>query len=268
MTPLLNEITYLTRKHFRNADTVLPTEYAKTFTAYAKERGLNMEDEESVISHIQTEAEKFDKIVSQTGESLDSLSTISTNVTAAITSQDLGMLAHANQMLTNMKKTIEELQEEVYKDSLTNVFNRKWLVRNCLEDEKFQTNGVMAFIDINEFKYINDTYGHLLGDQVLKYLANMLKKELKSNDTSIIRYAGDEFIIMYKTNIGEIDLFRDQLHKLHVKLSSQKVKAKNTEPFNFSFSYGLSTYNSGESFSDILSKADEDMYTMKKEGKL
>ena len=68
-----------------------------------------------------------------------------------------------------------------------------WLL---LDDGKFQNDGKMAFIDLNKFKIINDTHGHLLGDLVLKYLVKFLQKELAYEGVNVMRYAGDEFMVL------------------------------------------------------------------------
>ncbi len=58
----------------------------------------------------------------------------------------------------------------------------------------------MAFIDLNKFKIINDTHGHLLGDLVLKYLVKFLQKELAYEGVNVMRYAGDEFMVLFSAS--------------------------------------------------------------------
>ncbi|MDD2957587.1 MAG: EAL domain-containing protein [Lachnospiraceae bacterium] len=104
----------------------------------------------------------------------------------------------------SMRQLLEETQNKIYMDELTQVFNRRFF-----DEMLFVHRGQdglaekVAFImmDINHFKKINDQYGHAMGDQVLKAVAQVLKNAVRSND-SIIRYGGDEFLIVL-TNCEE-----------------------------------------------------------------
>lgn len=86
----------------------------------------------------------------------------------------------------------------IYKDELTNLWNRRYLhIRLGAEMKKLKENGVLslAIVDIDNFKSVNDTYGHLFGDMVLTKVANLLQDHLRKNDI-IARWGGEEFIIV------------------------------------------------------------------------
>ncbi len=87
------------------------------------------------------------------------------------------------------------LKQRAYIDTLTGIYNRNYLedIRDVID----LNNYTVLMLDIDYFKNINDTYGHQVGDQILKGIANLLKKSLREDDI-IIRYGGEEFLILLK----------------------------------------------------------------------
>jgi diguanylate cyclase (GGDEF)-like protein len=126
-----------------------------------------------------------------------------------------------------------------------------------LEDEKFKEDGVLAFIDIDDFKEINDVHGHLIGDKVLKLLAQTLKR---LQDCFITRYAGDEFLVL--SNLKTLGQIEEKLLTILKNLKSTGLKSGDSV-FTISFSYGLSSFSKGENIKDIIEKADTNMYNYK-----
>ena len=157
-----------------------------------------------------------------------------------------------------MEKRVDRLQKELYLDSLTLLYNRKWLFEKFLKDELFTNNGVFAFIDIDKFKTINDNHGHSTGDKVLQVIARVLKK---IPHTIALRYAGDEFIILSTT------LTMQKLEKLllTVQKNIQDTELKTQDKtFSTNFSFGITDFKENNSFKSIYQKADKRMYEHKK----
>jgi len=114
---------------------------------------------------------------------------------------------------------------------------------------------------LDDFKIINDTFGHEIGDIVIKELVKISKLSIRESDL-IVRFGGDEFIILLpNTNI------------LNAKLVANKILDKiqeynKTKEFNFSISIGTSYYQAGDnSIDDLISRADESLYEAKRVGK-
>ena len=93
----------------------------------------------------------------------------------------------------NILKTLNYMQESMYLDGLTEVYNRRYL-----EDEMFQKEDItaLAMVDLDRFKEVSDQFGHLAGDKVLQKVAHILKRNVRDKD-EVIRYGGDEFIILF-----------------------------------------------------------------------
>lgn len=264
MSIKLKEITYKVLKKIKGKEVVLPSDYSKLFEEYAREINFDLGNQELVLQDLHHDSNKLDDIVKSTNKNIENLQTSTKNAQQAIVSKDSTKLGKITDDLEKMKKEIHLLQQELFADTLTKAYNRKWLNTVCLHDDKFQSDGFLAFIDLNEFKKINDTYGHLIGDMVLKYLSNFLKKEVAFQQRHVVRYAGDEFLLLIDDKVSH-NKVREELDRIQEKLTKQKLKIKssNNITFSFGFSYGLVAFKSDESSAIALEKADELMYKNK-----
>lgn len=267
MSNKLKEITFLTVKHLKNKEIILPGEYSKKFASFAKELNVDITNDEVILKDLHENCEKMDKIVKSTNDSLDTIHNTTKKAQIAIVNKDEESLASINKELSQMQQQISFLQKELFADTLTKAYNRKWFSDYFLNEEKFQENGKMAFIDLNKFKFINDTYGHLLGDQVLKYLVKFLSKELDYEGVDIVRYAGDEFIVLFTKDVLNTINIEQKMIEVQSKLSKQKLKSAKVDSLQFSFSYGIINFNKDDEVSTILEKADELMYENKQKNR-
>jgi diguanylate cyclase (GGDEF)-like protein len=152
-------------------------------------------------------------------------------------------------------------------DYLTGLFNKRQLdvylnerIRN--RTKKYFLAGIM--IDINEFKKINDTYGHLVGDKALEDAASILLQSLRKNDF-VARYGGDEFAVILELN-KESDLIKAVGH---IKENVRKFNFENMMPYRISFSigYDIFSYDLHVSAEQFLHHIDQLMYIEKENRK-
>jgi len=150
-------------------------------------------------------------------------------------------------------------------DKLTGIYNRRYFNELMdIEMEKASRYGAdfcLVMIDMDNFKDINDTYGHLVGDRILQYFAQTVKKFIRSSDI-VARYAGDEFIMVFYHSTYE-----DTLSKIE---SIKKYLEEN--PYNGNiqvrFSAGICRYTDGKTIDNIITAADIAMYKQKRENKI
>lgn len=263
MSNKLKEVTYLTAKNLKSHEIVLPSKYSKTFGNMAKVLNVDFEKEDVILKDLHHDEDHVNKIVKKTHESLDTLKESTTCAQKAIQERNDESLKQINDELSIMKSQIEFLQKELFSDPLTGAFNRKWFMDQFLNNDKFQSEGYIAFIDLNKFKIINDTYGHMAGDQVLKYLVKFLKAELNIPGVDVVRYAGDEFIVLFdKKKTANLNHEKVMLDT-QAKLATQKLKSAKIKELKFGFSFGLCSFTNGSAIEDILEKVDELMYQNK-----
>lgn len=157
----------------------------------------------------------------------------------------------------------EELTLAVNTDSLTEIRNRRYLMQ-YLEKQTAQMGDEKHYavlIDLDLFKSVNDTYGHVFGDKVLKQFADTVKKNLGVNDL-IARFGGEKFMILFGTdNEEEIITTMDTISKEYA-IFSEKEKGK-----EFTFSAGGALYGKNSSITDIFTTADKRLYKAKAAGR-
>ena len=269
MKNLLKEVTFKTLKDLKTYEIVLPGEYSKIFQKNAKDCNLDLDldNQEILLENLNQDKSRLDLITKETSENLEMLNISTSKAQDAIDKKDTSALKEVQSDIQKMQIKIQTLQNELFTDSLTKSKNRKWFFDHYLKDDKFQNIGYLAFIDLNNFKAINDTYGHIVGDLVLKYLSTYLQKEVKNQNVEVVRYAGDEFMLIFDKNNSSMSLLVKYMDKMQDKLSQQKLKSKSIKSLYFSFSYGLCSFKKNDDFPKIIELADERMYQNKKKVK-
>ena len=165
----------------------------------------------------------------------------------------------------NLEKRLRDLAE---KDPLTGAFNRRHfmqvLEKSCSIAKRYKNPLSILVLDIDNFKSINDTFGHKAGDTVLKALVDYCQEAFRGSDL-FARLGGEEFIVMLPNTptLGAAiiaERIRDGIHNIPVTLANKKV--------NFTISIGISQIDeSDESYNDVISRADAALYQAKDKGK-
>lgn len=159
------------------------------------------------------------------------------------------------------------LNHQAITDSLTTLYNQRYL-SDILETVVSSSNtegksSAVILMDIDDFKKINDTYGHLRGNQVLCRLAAILKEKAGDKYT-VFRYGGEEFLIVMPDSVRD-DAF-GLAEDIRVSTGSDEILAQLTES-HFSISGGVAQYKKGMAIDDWIRIADTNMYTAKRNGK-
>ncbi len=171
-----------------------------------------------------------------------------------------------------LEKVNLQLQELSLTDTLTNLPNRRSL-ENHLEDirelskrKKVVTSIIMC--DIDHFKLINDKYGHIVGDFVLKEMALQLKSSLKRSSDFIARYGGEEFIIiLYDTDIESAQKVCYEIQMNLKKINRLKYQDIILDPITFSFGIASNAANKEMPSEDLINLADQALYQAKETGR-
>lgn len=257
---ILEIISHETVDTINKMSVVTPSIYASVFSKYAAQHNTDISEEEHLTDEFLNEKIAFfANIQNETSKNAQLLSQKTNQAISAIKEKDENILNEVLKETQNLRYEIEKLKESVYKDELTNAYNRKWVNDNFLDEEaeNFNSSGTLAIIDLNYFKEINDTYGHIIGDKVLVFISN----QLKETNAYVVRYGGDEFIIIFpncttkKTAISKLNTIRDNILK-------KKIKIKDTS-FKVSFSIGAHEFKKGNNLNDVIEKADKNMYNDK-----
>ncbi|MBE6134082.1 MAG: GGDEF domain-containing protein [Erysipelotrichaceae bacterium] len=146
-------------------------------------------------------------------------------------------------------------------DELTQIANRYGL-SDYFEQEKNKNGKVLAMFDIDDFKGINDTYGHIAGDYVLKRIAEIVKATIE--DAFICRYGGEEFIIVLDDN--KTNSFYERLEAFRKSVSKETIEFEDMK-INLTVTIGAVKYVDGMSLQKWTDLADEKLYEGKNSGK-
>ncbi len=141
-----------------------------------------------------------------------------------------------------------------YKDSLTGLYNRAYL---NVQKRKLTGSHILVVMDCNDFKLINDTWGHLCGDRALQHVGRCINCNIRARTDHAVRLGGDEFVILFAT---------DNLHSVREKMDKIARDITRFEPdVSLSASYGLAALHPETTFEAALNEADMQMYLSKRQ---
>lgn len=236
---------------------ITPSIYKSHFIKHAQQHDASISEEEQMTNRILDEKiQMFSNYNEQTSKNVISLSNNTSKAISAIQDKDENILNQVLQETNDLKKELEKLKEAVYRDELTHARNRKWLNDNYLQNDTFTSFGTLAIIDLNFFKLINDTYGHIIGDKVLIFISSQLARIEKN----VIRYGGDEFILIFD-DMDQDSSFA-KIDKIRESIIAKKLKAGDAS-FRVSFSIGTYEFEDGDKLANVIELADKNMYNDK-----
>jgi len=169
-----------------------------------------------------------------------------------------------------LQAVIDGLCELSSRDPLTGLSNRRQFeLALASEVDRVARAGepaLVLMIDIDHFKQVNDTYGHVFGDKVIRAVAQILKNNVRGRNLSA-RYGGEEFVVLLPDTPIEdarqiAEMIRSDVERVRIRRSSD-----NWAPANFSLSLGVASFRLGESAVDFVARADLALYASKNEGR-
>jgi diguanylate cyclase (GGDEF)-like protein len=160
-----------------------------------------------------------------------------------------------------------EMRELATFDSLTKVYTRKMFFENAKNifelNKRDKKPFSVLYIDLDNFKPINDTFGHHIGDEVLKVFGKILLENKRKSDI-VGRTGSEEFaIVLPQTN--QFDAY-EYAEKIRIKVSEINLEYEDVK-LNFTISIGVASYNRNKTLKEIFTYADESLYKAKKEAK-
>jgi len=288
--PLRNAIDELTRDG-KVLDEVMTSELFRTHIAELDEQTAHRVATgfRKVMAEVSQDAANAGAHASRFGDALEQWSEDLGNDTSAAvagnginqllsgTREMQGAIATLQSRLDASRAEIERLQQEVNRareaalaDELTGLTNRRGFdlaLSACLAAEDRQAEGTCLLLaDIDHFKRVNDTYGHLVGDKVLRAVAQILKASVKGKDTAA-RFGGEEFVVLLPDT--SIEGARALAEKLRTTIERSRIRRSDNHQdiAQITVSFGIASYCAGESASDFVSRVDNALYISKRQGR-
>jgi diguanylate cyclase (GGDEF)-like protein len=163
-------------------------------------------------------------------------------------------------VINQLEEKVEKITEISETDGMLGIYNRskffKTLNSEIYRCHRYKQNLSLIMIDVDHFKEINDNYGHLLGDEILKRISEIIKNEVRTIDL-FARYGGDEFMILSpETNIDEAINLAKRLKNLLEKEKFPKVE-------NVSCSFGVTQLKETDTIDSLIKRVDKGLYKAK-----
>ncbi len=179
-------------------------------------------------------------------------------------------LASSRDQVEKLHWELQSARGEALNDPLTGIFNRRGFEARARKmfaaQEASGESACLLMLDIDHFKKINDTYGHLFGDKVLRGIAETLKSKVRGQDL-IARLGGEEFaVLLAKTDLSGAWIVAEQIRqtvqqcKIHRLDTQEKIGG-------ITISIGVAAYASGLSLPELLNQADKALYSSKEQGR-
>jgi diguanylate cyclase (GGDEF)-like protein/PAS domain S-box-containing protein len=172
------------------------------------------------------------------------------------------------QMEEALRQSEKRYRELSITDDLTSLYNSRHfynqLQREIDRASRYRRPLALLLLDVDNFKGYNDTYGHLAGDEVLARLGEVIRKSIRRTD-SAYRYGGEEFtVVLTETKGKDAVTVAERLRK---KFAAENFLPASGSPLNMTISIGVTDYVGGEEITDLVKRADQNMYMAKHRGK-
>lgn len=168
---------------------------------------------------------------------------------------NLIIISFAKKKIVSLDISNEKHKRDSYYDTLIGAYTRLYLDQ-WLKENNNKLDYSIVLIDIDNFKNINDKYGHQKGDEVLRAIVLLIKNEIRDNDF-VVRYGGDEFIILLNCDCRDVAI--DIIERIN-----RSLELSHLLELEVSFSYGVGELKNSSEFYDIFKEIDSQMYKMKK----
>ncbi|WP_295053885.1 GGDEF domain-containing protein [Sulfuricurvum sp.] len=241
------DITNEVKESIQKLKIVFPAEYNRIYAEKARSHHIELKPNQVINSEMLDE-----KMVRH----LITLTKCTDDAIHAIETEDKQSLKMVLLQTKALQDEIHELQKIIYEDGLTKSYNRKWFEDTVCNSDRIsiRESGTLVMVDLNKFKQINDSYGHVVGDKVLIHIAF----KLKESGGRVVRYGGDEFMIIFDAKVSQseiktkMDAILDYCNNIHFKVDQNE--------FKINFAYGMAPFTQGSDINTVIEIADKAMY--------
>jgi len=181
--------------------------------------------------------------------------------------QVLKELGNADETITRLKLEIEKLERESNIDPLTKTYNRRALTKDLAEilqaGKEKELDMQFVMFDADDFKHINDTFGHVAGDKTLIFITRLIENSIRKG-IRVYRYGGEEFVVLF--NRSELENCEKIVQRI-IKNTDESKLLYRGNTIHLTISAGITNHILGDTVEDIIERADRALYNAKESGK-
>lgn len=256
MKKQLKKITDITINELLNKDVIMPSIYFEKFNKNARTVDIDIEDTTFVKELNNILVEDFNTVEKYMNEIEKNASLIKNAVKStqtALLNKDIDTLTDVYSQMIKLEKEVKNLNHQLFVDDLTSNNNRKWIYNKFLNNKaEFEKSGVCVLINISDFDYINNEYGILLANNLIIFVSNFLKENLKDENFNfkIARFFDNQFLIFIEDKqekeVSELIFNIKQL------LVNTTLKSKTGLVLRADYKYSILKYKENEDSKDIF----------------
>lgn len=256
MKDKLKIITDNTVNDLLNEEVILPSNYFRCFDKHAKTLEIDLGSEkfeEEMSKLLVDEFNDINSYVNTAMQTIDEASQVTLNAQEAIKNNDENALKSLYKQIKDLQSELENITDNVYKDYLTKVYNKKWLYHKYLsKDVTYKNDAIVALIEVSDYEYITEKYNKLISNNLLIFISKYLKDKLKEEDLDfeISRYLTNRFLIL----LNEEDMFNIEtvLKTVNNVLDGTTLKSNSGIIIKPRFNYSISKVNKDQAFMKSL----------------
>lgn len=192
--------------------------------------------------------------------------TLMTTAFVVLAAEISGIRAQLTERNGQLGEIVERIQEMAIKDELTGLYNRRHAMERLRKIREMANRGafqfVVAYVDLDLFKQVNDNHGHQVGDDVLRVFAETARKQVSGRDFCA-RLGGEEFLlVLVKTDMAQGERVAERL-----RAAMETARIPSAPGLHVTTSVGLAKFQPGESVETLLTRADDALYQAKESGR-
>lgn len=256
MKKQLKKITDITINDLLNKEVIMPSIYFEKFNKNARTLDVDIEDSSFIKELNKLLIEDFNAIELYMNTIEKNASIIKDAVKGtqtALLNKDIDTLTDIYTQMSKLEKEVKHLNKQLFIDDLTSSNNRKWVYNKFLNKEaKFKKAGICVLIDIVDFDYIDNEYGTLLANNLIIFINNFIKKNLKEEKTEfkIARFFDNQFLIFIEDK-KEKEV-SDLIFNIKQLLKNTTLKSKAGLVIRADYKYSISKYKEDEESKEIF----------------
>jgi diguanylate cyclase len=175
----------------------------------------------------------------------------------------------STRVIEELRRDLSRARDEALIDSLTGILNRKGFddrIHALLSHPSSSSENCLVMLDIDHFKRVNDTHGHVMGDRVIQSLGELLRSSVKNPAHCAARYGGEEFALLMPGCSIEDSMAHAAFVRQQIKAMTIRDRRKDGPSISVTVSLGVTALRSGDDAARFIARADSALYTSKNDG--